>query len=189
MSPEITVMGGELGNIFWDLPPWIIYAPGYDLGCTIYVANPTDTEKEYTLISRRSSDDTVISEEAIKVFGYAWFKVDPKDFIKLRGALRADETNTVLSVILIERETEEVADSVATSLVAPATSSLPPSWPGTTGTTGTTGFDWSSMLMMAFPLMMLGMMMPALRPQEGKKEIGETAKKEERKQLTSGRVE
>ena len=80
MTPEITVMGGELGNIFWDLPPWIVYAAGYDLGCTIYVANPTDTEKEYALMSRLSSNETVISEEAVKVFGYAWFKVDPKDF-------------------------------------------------------------------------------------------------------------
>ena len=187
MTPEITVMGGELGNIFWDLPPWIIYAPGYDLGCTIYVANPTDTEKEYTLISRLSSNDTVISEEAVKVFGYAWFKVDPKDFVKLRGALRANESSAILSVLLIERETEEIADSVATSLVAPSVSSLPPSWPGTPGTTGTTGFDWSSMLMMVFPLMMLGMMVPVVRPQQGKEEIRDVVKKEERKQLTSGR--
>ncbi len=189
MSPEISVMGGELGNIFWDLPPWIVYAPGYDLGCTIYVANPTDTEKEYTLISRLSSNDTLISEEAVKVFGYAWFKVDPNDFIKLRGALRANESSAVLSVLLIERETEEMADAVSTSLVAPTVSSLPPSWPGTPGTTGTTSFDWSSMLMMAFPLIMLGMMIPAARPQERKKEVGDVARKEERKQLTSGRQE
>ena len=181
MSPDITVMGGELGNIFWDMAPWIIYAPGYDLGCTIYVANPTDTEKEYTLISRLSSNETVISEEAVKVFGYAWFKVDPKDFIKLRGALRANDSNAVLSVLLIERETEAIADSVATSLVVPAASSLPPSWPGTPGATATTGFDWSSMLTMVFPLMILGMMMPMLRPKEGKKDEG--------KQLTSGRRE
>ena len=188
MTPEITVMGGELGNIFWDLPPWIVYAPGYDLGCTIYVANPTDSEKEYTLISRLSSNETVISEEAVKVFGYAWFKVDPKDFVRLRGALRANESNAVLSVLLIERETEEIVDSVSTSLVAPTASALPPSWPGTPGTPGAASFDWSSMLMMVFPLMMLGMMAPALRPHEGKEEIPVVAK-EERKQLTSGREE
>jgi len=181
MSPEITVMGGELGNIFWDLPPWIIYTPGYDLGCTIYVANPTDSEKEYSLMSRLSSNDTVISEEAVKVFGYAWFKVDPKDFVKLRGALGADESNTVLSVFLIERETEVITDAVATSLVAPSASSLPPAWPGATGTTATASFDWSSMLTMVFPLMLLGMMLPVLRPQ--------SKKEEKRQQLTSGRQE
>src|SRR3989304_1661564 len=156
MTPEITVMGGELGNICWYLPPWIIYAPGYDLSCTIYLFTPTDSEKEYTLISRLSSNETVISEEAVKVFGYAWFKVDPKDFVRLRGALRANESNAVLSVLLIERETEEIVDSVSTSLVAPAVSALPPSWPGTPETPGATSFDWTSMLMMVFPVMMLG---------------------------------
>jgi len=188
MTPQITVMGGELGNIFWDLPPWIIYAPGYDLGCTIYVANPTDTEKEYSLISRLSSNETVISEEAVKVFGYAWFKVDPKDFIRLRGALRSDESDVILSVVLVERETEQIADSVSTSLVAPAVSTLPPAWPGTPGTTGTTGFDWSSLLGMMFPIMMLGIVASAVKPGKEKEEVIPTVR-EERKLLPPGREE
>ena len=188
MSPEITVMGGELGNIFWDLPPWNVYAAGYDLGCTIYVANPTDTEKEYTLMSRLSSNETVISEEAVKVFGFAWFKVDPKDFIRLRGALRSDESDIVLSVLLVERETEQIADSVSTSLVAPAVSTLPPTWPGSPGEAGATGFDWSSMLMMVFPFMMLGVVASAVKPGKEKGEmIPVTA--EERKLLPPGREE
>jgi hypothetical protein len=187
MSSELTVMGGELGNIFWDLPPWIVYTAGYDLGCTIYVANPTDTEKEYTLMSRLYSNDTVISEEAIKVFGYAWFKVDPNDFIRLRGALRSDETDVILAVFLVERETEEVADSVFTSLVAPTVSALPPTWPGTPETPETTSFDWSSVMMMLFPFMMLGVVASAAKPAEEKQEI--TASIEERKQLPLGREE
>ncbi len=187
MSPEITVMGGELGNIFWDLPPWIVYATGYDLGCTIYVANPTDTEKEYALMSRLSSNETVISEEAVKVFGYAWFKVDPKDFIKLRGALRSDESDVVLSVLLVERETQEIADSVSASLVAPAVSTLPPTWPGTPGTTGTTGFDWSSLLGMMLPIMMLGIVASTLKP--GKEREEAPLDREERKLLPPGRKE
>ena len=188
MSPELTVMGGELGNIFWDLPPWIVYAPGYDLGCTIYVANATDIEKEYTLMSRLSSNETIISEEAVKVFGFAWFKVAPKDFIRLRGALRSDESDVILSVLLVERETEQIADSVSTSLVAPAVSTLPPTWPGLPGEPGETGFDWSSMLMMVFPFMMLGMITPVLRPREEEKE-GAPAVEEERKLLPPGREE
>ena len=188
MSPELTVMGGELGNIFWDLPPWIVYAGGYDLGCTIYVANPTDTEKEYTLMSRLSSNETVISEEAVKVFGYAWFKVDPKDFIRLRGELRFDESDVVLSILLIERETEEFADWVSTSLVAPAVSALPPTWPGSPGSPDATGFDWSSMLMMVFPFMMLGMLIPALGSREEKKERA-SAVEGKRKLLPPGRDE
>lgn len=185
MTPQITVMGGELGNIFWDLPPWIVYTAGYDLGCTIYVANPTDTEKEYTLMLHLSSNETVISEEAVKVFGYAWFKVAPKDFIRLRGALRSDETDVVLSVLLVERETEEVADSVFTSLVAPAVSTLPPTWPGVPGTTETTAFDWSSMLAMMFPIITLGIVASAVKPAKEEKVL--IPAKEERKLLPPGR--
>jgi len=179
-------MGGELGNIFWDLPPWIVYAPGYDLGCTIYVANPTDTEKEYTLMSRLSSNETVISEEAVKVFGFAWFKVDPKDFIRLRGALRSDESDVVLSVLLVERETEQITDSVSTSLVAPAVSALPPTWPGSPETPGTTAFDWSSILTMMLPIMMLGVVASAVKPGKEKEETIPVAA-EERKLLPPGR--
>ena len=51
MTP-VNVMSGTLGDIFWDLAPWITYEPGYDLGCSIYVANPGDAEKEYTLIGQ-----------------------------------------------------------------------------------------------------------------------------------------
>jgi len=188
MSPEITVMGGELGNVFWDLPPWIVYAPGYDLGCTIYVANPTDTEKEYTLMSRLSSNGTVISDEAVKVFGFAWFKVAPNDFIRLRGALRSNESDVVLSVLLVERETEQIADSVSTSLVAPTVSALPPTWPGAPGATGTTGFDWSSMLTMMFPIMMLGVVASAMKPAKETEEVLPPAR-EERKLLPPGRKE
>jgi len=188
MSPELTVMGGELGNIFWDLPPWIVYAPGYDLGCTIYVANPSDAEKEYTLISRLSSNEKVISEEAVKVFGFAWFKVNPKDFIRLRGALRFDESDVVLSVLLVERETEEIADSVSTSLVAPAVSTLPPTWPGAPGATET-GFDWNSMLTMMAPIMMLGVVASAVKPTKEKEEVLTTAGEERKLLLPPGRYE
>jgi len=188
MSPELTVMGGELGNIFWDLPPWNVYAAGYDLGCTIYVANPTDTEKEYTLMSRLSSNETIISEEAVKVFGFAWFKVAPKDFIRLRGALRSDESDVVLAVLLVERETEQIADSVSTSLVAPAVSTLPPTWPGAPDTSGTTAFDLSSILTMMFPIMMLGVVASAVKPGKEKREMIPAAT-EERKLLPPGREE
>ena len=188
MTPQITVMGGKLGDIFWDLSPWIVYAVGYDLGCSIYVANPTDTEKEYALMARLTQDTTMISEEALPVFGYTWFKVDPGDFVRLHGALRFSESDVDLTVLLIERETEEVIDSVATKLVAAtaATSALPPTWPGAPGTTG---YDWSSLLGMMMPMMMLGMlgmvMVSSFRPKEEKKELAPS----ERKLLLPGRVE
>ncbi len=164
---QSSVMTGSLGDIFWDLAPWIVYSPGLDIGCNIFVANPTDTVKEYALMARLSRETTLLSEEALPVFGHTWFQVEPGDFAVLKGALRFNESNASLTVSLIEHETSETIDSVATSLVAPSTSALPPAWPGVPGN-GETGTDWSSMLNAMMPMLMffmLGMVMAsALKP-------------------------
>jgi hypothetical protein len=188
MTP-VNVMSGSLGDIFWDLAPWITYQPGYDLGCSIYVANPGDTEKEYTLMARLSREGTVISEEVLPVFGYTWFKVAPGDFVRLRGALRFDESDSELAILLIERETEAVTDAVVTLLVSPANASaLPPSWPGTGTSTGTST-DWSMMLAMMLPVMMIGTVVAATKPARDEKEAEPIAAREERKLLPEGRQE
>jgi hypothetical protein len=185
MTPQVSVMSGSVGDIFWDLPPWITYTPGFDLGCSIYVANPTGVEKEYALMARLSRESTIISEEALPVFGYAWFKVAPADFVRLRGALRFNESDADLSVLLVERETEEVTDSAATRLVAPqGTSALPPTWPGAPGTTET-GFNWNSLLSMMLPVMMLGIVAVVAKPQKDK--VESKAAIEPQKLLPEGR--
>ena len=189
MTPQVGVMSGSLGDIFWDLPPWITYAPGFDLGCSIYVANPTALEKEYALMARLYRGETLVSEESLPVFGYAWFKVAPGDFVRLRGALRFNESDADVSVLLVERETEEVTDSAVTRLVAPqGASALPPSWPGTPGTSETSS-DWSSLLFMMLPVMMLGMVATAVRPREEKSQKEIRTPSEERKLLPQGRKE
>ncbi len=164
---QVSVVAGKLGDIFWDLAPYIVYSPGFDIGCNIFVANPTGTAKEYALMARLSRDSTKISEEALPVFGYTWFTVEPGDFAVLRGALRFNDSNADLTVSLMERETGEATDAVATRLIAPSTSALPPAWPGAPGTGGT-GTDWSSMLGMMMPMLMFGMlgmvMVSAFRP-------------------------
>ena len=168
-------LSGTLGDIFWDLPPWITYTPGYELGCSLFVANPTDTEKQYSLMTRLTSDTQVISEEAIKVYGYAWFAVDPGDWETLRGALRFEDTNVALTVLLYERESGEVVDSVSTLLVAPTVAAWPPGWPESSGTVPQA--DWISLLL---PLVMLaimaGMMTSALEERD-----------DEERQLATGR--
>jgi len=175
-------MSGALGDIFWDLAPWITYAAGYDLGCSIYVANPTSEEKEYALMARLTRDTTLVSEEALPVFGQTWFKVDPGDLVEMHGAMRFSDSNAVLTVQLLEHVTEEVIDSVATVLVAPATSALPPAWPVAPATSA----DWMSLLM---PLVMFGMlgmvMVSAHKSKEEKKEL--LPVREKRRLLTAGR--
>ena len=179
-SPQLSVMAGELGDIFWDLPSWITYYPGFDLGCTIYVANHTDNEKEYALMARLTRDTTVVSEEALPVYGQTWFKVDPGDFIRLYGAFRFDESDADLTVSLIERDTEQATDSVSTRLVAPAEAALPPGWPP--GVPAPT--DWMGMLMPVMMMAMLGMVAVAgFRPKEEKKEEVVPPVREERRLL------
>jgi hypothetical protein len=155
---QASVMSGPLGDIFWDLAPWIVYDPGFDLGCNIYVANNTSTAKEYALMARLSRGSMVISDEALPVFGYTWFTVDPGDLVTLKGALRFSDSNADLTVSLIERESGAATDAVVTQLVQQTNSSLPPSWPGTPGTPGTTQTNWNSMLGMMMPVLMLGML-------------------------------
>lgn len=185
MANGLTIMGSELGDIFWDLAPWITYEPGYDLGCSIYVANPSETEKEYSLIARLAQGTIVISEEVLPVFGYSWFKVAPSDFVKLKGALRFDDSDCELVVLLIDRETEEIADSVVTVLISPETAGvLPPSWPRTS--TGTSS-DMSMMMAMMLPIMMIGMIGAATSSGKEKKEAA--TEKDTVKLLPPGRKE
>jgi hypothetical protein len=171
---EAGVMAGSLGDIFWDLAPWMTYAAGNDLGCNIYVANNTAVAKEYALMARLTRGATVISDEAIPVYGFAWFKVEPGDMVTLKGAFRFAESDVSLTLSLVERESQAATDVVSTQLVQPTTSALPPGWGGTPGT-GTTGTDWNSMLGAMLPMLgfvMLGMVISsAFKPQKETKKL------------------
>lgn len=162
-------LSGNLGDIFWDLPPAVVYSPGSELGCTIYVANPTEEEKEYALMSRLLSDSLIISEESVTVFGYAWFKVDSGDFIKLHGALKFEDSDAALEVLLIERESGETTDSVSTYLVAPTTA-LTVGWPGTWpgGPAAATDTSWLYAMMM---LMMMAVVAGSMFAPEEKEKL------------------
>lgn len=181
-------LSGTLGDIFWDLAPAIVYSSGSELGATIYVANPTEEAKEYALMARLSSDDTVISEESVRVFGAAWFTVDPGEFIRLHGAFRFDDTDAVLSLLLIERETGEMADIVSSYLVSPsaAASGWPIGWPGGTSVS-TSDLSW------LMPLMILGIgvvgMVAATSGEPEKEKETVAAPAEEPKLLPRGRGE
>ena len=168
--PQEGAVAEARGDIFWDLPPWLTYAPGYDLGCHLYVANPSPDDAEYALMAELASGATVISEEALPVFGHTKFSVAGGDFIELDGALNFAASNAVLTVKLMDPASGEVIDSVATMLVAPgaSASALPPPWPGS-GSASAGSADWSSLLGLMMPLLMLTMLAAAMSPSSGRR--------------------
>ncbi|GAH75386.1 unnamed protein product, partial [marine sediment metagenome] len=68
--------GGVYGDVFWNLMPSIVYVPGTELPCTVYVANPTDEDREYMLALIISSAGETIAEYPIRVDDETWFPVE-----------------------------------------------------------------------------------------------------------------
>jgi hypothetical protein len=148
---------GEYGDIFWDLSPSMTYVAGSEIHCRIYVANPTNVDREYMIMASLARNGEVISEFPIRVDEAAWFSVEANNVVNLPGALVLDYTDAALTVSLYEKETNEITDSVSTALTSAGTANLPvlPGIPSTTADTG----DIMSMLMMFMVVMMIGTMM------------------------------
>ena len=153
-------LAGSKGDLFWDLAVPVIYVAGSELPCDIEVANPDTEDHEYMLMTRLQSDSSIISEDAVRVDGGAYFVVEAGDKRTLSGVFSFNHVDVTLTLLLYLRGSEDVVDSVSTSLVTPSTASAlwPPGWP--IGTT--TGGDWSSMFNMMLPLLMMVMMMGVL---------------------------
>ena len=134
-------LASSLGDLLWDLFPNIYYIPDSEMFCHIYVANPSDVDREYMLMARVSVNDTVISEDAIRVNGTAWFQVDAEDRIALQGALALEESDVTLTIILYEKESGEAVDQVQAQMLTPMAVA-----------------DMSQLLLTMFPLLMLGSM-------------------------------
>jgi hypothetical protein len=176
-GPQQILADVSNGDIFWDLQPFITYIAGTQIGCTIYVANPSTSDKEYTLMTKLfDASGTELLEESIPVFDHAWFTVEAGQFVKLHAELAFEYSNAILTVYLVEKVSDDEVDSVSTYLVAPTAGQLPPGFPGSTVTGG---FDWSSMMMFMMMMVMVSMIFP--------KSEKETRQIEERKLLTSGR--
>ena len=176
-------LSGTLGDIFWDLAPAVVYSAGAELGATMYVANPTEIVKEYALLAQLAAEDTFISEESVRVFGAAWFTVEPGDFVRLHGAFTFEETDVALTLLLIERETGEVADAVSCYLVSPeaAGSGWPIGWPG--GTVLLSDLGW------LMPLMILGMGMVGIAAATSDRRDGEPTRQENKAFAVTGTTE
>ena len=156
----VTVMGGKLGAIFSDLPSYIVYNAGFDIGCTIYVANDTNVPHDYALMAYLTNGSTLISEEALPVYGYTWFTVDPGDVATLKGALSFAQTGCSLTIALIEKVSGQPTDYMYVTLVVPSVSVPPPvlSTTPTTSTSTTSSSTWSSIFNSLLPVLMFGML-------------------------------
>ncbi len=166
-------LGGVYGDVFWNLMPSTIYVAGTELPCTVYVANPTDEDREYMLSIAVWRNGSVITEYSVRVDNIVWFPVDADSVISLPGALVVGYSDVALVMSLYEREQGDVVDVVSVALTSTGAAGLPglPGEPGETGelpllppfpgyTPGDpVGSSLSSMISMIITVMMLVMMM------------------------------
>lgn len=175
-GPQQITLSAPEGDIFWDMPPFITYIAGASIGATIYVANPSAIDREYSMLARLiDASGSLLLEEAITVYGYTWFTVKAGQFLKLHAELAYDFTDAVLYVVLVERSTDSEVDSVFTYLSAPTAAQLPPGFPGGGGVGGggTTiaGFDFSQFMYMMMMVMMVGMVSGMFKEEEKPKQL------------------
>jgi len=162
-SPQV-LGGGVYGDVFWNLMPSVVYVPGTELPCTVYVANPTDEDREYMLALVISSAGATIAEYSIKVDDQTWFPVEANSVIGLPGALLLGYSDVALTMSLYEKEQNEIIDTVSTALTTAGTSGLPdlpdvPAFPEFPGLPPTTGFDIGSIMGLMITMMIVVMMM------------------------------
>ena len=118
-------LGGTYGDVFWSLMPSTVYVATTELPCTVYVANPTDEDREYMLSLAVWRDGSVITEYTVRVDDLVWFPVDADSVISLPGALVVGYSDAALVMSLFERERGEVVDVVSVALTSSVSAGLP----------------------------------------------------------------
>lgn len=163
----MTELVGRYGDLFIDLPPTISYAPGTELVCQIYVANPTDADREYMLmITVATTEGKSLAEYPVKVDDGLWFPVGANDVLGLPGAVACEYSDAIATFNLYERESGEITDSTSVVLVSAGTdlSTPTPPLPFLPVPSNTTSeFDWSGIISIMAMAMMMGMMLTMTR--------------------------
>lgn len=162
MVSSALILVGDYGDVFWDLDPAVFYMAGGEIPCQIYVANVTDTDREYMLLATVSRDGTVISEFVVTVDGKAWFPVEAESVVSIPASMVVNYTDVVLTLNLYERDTNSVTDSVSAALYSTTGGFLPP-FPGVPPSAG---FDMYSMMMLMVVVMMMTMAMKQIGKEE-----------------------
>jgi len=159
-----TLGGGVYGDVFWNLMPSGMYVPGTELPCTVYVANPTDENREYMLALVVSSGGEAIAEYPIRVDDETWFPVEANSVIGLPGALLLGYSDVALTMSLYEKEQNEIIDTVSTALTTMGTSGLPdlpdvPPFPEFPGLPPVGGIDLGAVMNLMLTMMVVVMAM------------------------------
>lgn len=104
-------------DVFWNLPAIVGYRTGTELPCSISVANLDGRERLFMLKVRTlDSAGRVITEDIILVNGMSWFEVDGGDRQDIDGTLILEETDVLLGLFLVEKETSSEIDAAYTFL-------------------------------------------------------------------------
>ncbi len=161
-GPQQIVLSSSIGDIFWDLAPYLVYIPGSTMGATIYVANPSGSDREYSLMIRLyDADGQLVSEEAHVVYGYTWFEVKAGQYVKIQSELGFDYSDKILNVVLIDRSTDNEIDNVTTYLVMPQAQAIIPGGGTVSGT------DWDSIMSIIMMIMTLGVVSSMISKGDG----------------------
>lgn len=105
------------GDLLWNLPAQVNYRPGTRLPFSLSAVNLEEQERQFMLRTRTLDRlDRVITEDVIVVNGLSWFAVIARDREVVDGSLVLQESDVVLGVFLVERETAQEVAAVYTYL-------------------------------------------------------------------------
>lgn len=158
------------GDIFWSLSPALVYVPGTEISCIIYVANPTDIDRTYMISAALTTGGATLIEYPIRVDNITEFPVEANSVISLPGSMVMAYSDCALTLRLYEKEQNEVVDTVSAALTTVGAANLPdiptPGLPGLPpiyddvpdGTTDTASSMLGLMITMIIVVMMMKMM-------------------------------
>jgi len=155
---DIALMPAEVGalaaggKISWDLPSSMDYTPGTEITAKCDVVNTSAETRIYALIFFVLREDrAVIGEWLLEFNGYHAFELPPNYAWEFSLTFALPEENRYVGLALWtcktvghELELDKEVDRVECFL-------------------GRRPFDWTAMIGMIMPIMMLGMLMPLLK--------------------------
>ncbi len=141
------------GDVFWSLHSPTTYLVGNKLPMTIYVGNPTSTDRRYLLLLNVVKQGVTINQIPINVDGGGWFTVEAGTALQLNGDVDIGATDCTITLVLMESTDEEQIASVSAYL---AGATLPLEG----GVIGAGTFDsFGNIMILMMVMMMMGKML------------------------------